>query len=92
MNRESDPERSPRLSRLSSRRQLAVATTLHYGLIKPDWTPYPGTSALGRKTFHPAISEILPSWDVAILGKVRRRSSHHTSSRLAVMSKDPSDV
>lgn len=48
---------------LSGRLQLAVAPTFHYGLTKPDWAPYPGTSTLRRKTFHRAINELLASWD-----------------------------
>ena len=48
---------------LSVRLQLAVAPTFHYGLTKPDWAPYPGTSTLRRKTFHRAINELLASWD-----------------------------
>ena len=48
---------------LSSRLQLAVAPTFHYGLTKPDWAPYPGTGTLRRKTFHRAINELLASWD-----------------------------
>jgi len=48
---------------LSSRLQLLVAPTFHYGLTKPDWAPYPGTSTLRRKIFHRAINELLASWD-----------------------------
>jgi len=48
---------------LSSRLQLVVAPTFHYGLTKPDWAPDPGTGTLRRKTFHRAINELLSSWD-----------------------------
>ena len=48
---------------LSRHLQLLVAPTFHYGLTKPDWAPYPGTSTLRRKTFHRAINELLTSWD-----------------------------
>jgi len=48
---------------LSARLRIVVAPTFHYGLTKPDWTPYPGTSTLRRKTFHRAINELLASWD-----------------------------
>ena len=48
---------------LSGRMQVAVAPTFHYGLTKPDWAPYPGTSTLRRKTFHRAINELLASWE-----------------------------
>jgi creatinine amidohydrolase len=47
---------------LSSRLQLVVAPTFHYGLTKPDWAPYPGTGTLRRKTLHRAINELLASW------------------------------
>ena len=48
---------------LSGRLCLVVAPTFHYGLAKRDWTPYPGTGTLRRKTFHRAINELLASWD-----------------------------
>ena len=48
---------------LSARLRVVLAPTFHYGLTKPDRTPYPGTGTLRRKTFHRAINELLASWD-----------------------------
>ncbi len=74
---------------LSGHLRVIVAPTFHYGLTKPDWTPYPDTSTLRRKTFHRAINELLASWDDHGISEVivitAQRHEPHLESLLAAL-------
>ena len=82
---------------LSSRLRIVVAPTFHYGLTKPDWTPYAGTSTLRRKTFHRAINELLTSWDDHGIAEVvvitaQRHEPHLESLLTALTSNSTTEV
>jgi len=78
---------------LSGRLQLVAAPTFHYGLTKPDWAPYPGTSTLRRKTFHRAINELLASWDDHGIDEVvivsAQRHEPHIEALLTALTENP---
>ena len=82
---------------LSGHLNVIVAPTFHYGLTKPDWTPYPGTSTLRRKTFHRAINELLASWDDHGIAEVivitaQRHEPHLESLLTALTSTSTTEV
>lgn len=81
---------------LSTRLRIVVAPTFHYGLTKPDRTPYPGTGTLRRKTFHRAINELLASWDdhgiTEVIVITAQRHEPHLESLLTALTSTSTTV